>query len=61
MVAWEKLCTPKEEGGMGFRDLRAFSVAFLANQSWRIQQNTNSLVHKVLKAKYFDYRTFKEA
>ena len=46
---------------MGFRDLRAFSVAFLAKQGWRIQQNTNSLVHKVLKAKYFADRTFKEA
>nr|XP_023876772.1 uncharacterized protein LOC111989214 [Quercus suber] len=60
-VAWEKLCTPKEEGGLGFRDLRAFNLALLAKQGWRIQQNTNSLAHKVLKAKYFADRTFKEA
>jgi len=46
---------------MGFRDLRTFSVALIAKQGWRIQENTNSLVHKVLKVKYFADRTFKEA
>ena len=60
-VAWQKLCTPNEEGGLGFRDLRAFNLALLAKQGCRIQQNTNSLVHKVLKAKYFADRTFREA
>ena len=60
-VAWEKLCMSKEDGGMGFRDLRAFNLALLAKQGERLQQNTNSLVHRVFKARYFADRPFKEA
>jgi len=60
-VSWEKLCTPKVEGGMGFRDLKAFDLALLAKQGWRIQQNPSSLIHRVFKAKYFTSIPFKEA
>ena len=60
-VSWEKLCTPKVEGGMGFKDLKAFNLAPLAKQGWRIQQNPSSLIHRVFKAKYFMGIPFKEA
>ena len=51
---------PKMEGGMGFRDLNTFNLVLLAKQGWKIQQNPNSLVHRVLKAKYFTGSSFRE-
>jgi hypothetical protein len=52
-IKWAKLCKSKVEGGMGFRDLRAFNLALLSKQVWRIQTQNNTLMARVLKAKYF--------
>ena len=60
-VSWKYLCKPKADGGMRFRDLKAFNLALLAKQGWRLHQNPNSLVHKVLKAQYFLDSSFMEA
>jgi hypothetical protein len=51
--AWWKMCVPKNQGGMGFRDLHCFNLAMLAKQVWRLISEPDSLCASVLRAKYF--------
>lgn len=39
-------------GGMGFKKLNMFNVAFLAKQGWRLLTNENFMASKLLKARY---------
>ena len=60
-LSWDKVCTPKEMGGLGFHNLKSFNLALLAKQGWRLQTNTHSLVSRVLKAQYFPHTDFLQA
>ncbi|KAL9411236.1 hypothetical protein AB3S75_044931 [Citrus x aurantiifolia] len=60
-ASWYKLSQAKSRGGLGFRDFSSFNQALVAKQGWRIIQNSNSLVAKVLQAKYFKHENFLEA
>jgi hypothetical protein len=52
-VRWEKMKLPREEGGLGFRDLYSINLAMLAPQSWRLIQAPDSLCSQVLCVNYF--------
>jgi hypothetical protein len=51
--SWWKMCTPKKEGGMGFRDLHCFNLAMLSKQVWRLIVAPESLCAQILRAKYY--------
>lgn len=49
---WEELCKPMYKGGLGLRELGCFNQALLAKMAWRLIEDPNSLVAKVLLGKY---------
>jgi hypothetical protein len=51
--AWWKLCTPKDRGGMGFRDFHCFNLAMLTKTSLEI-----TLLSRLLMCKGFESQIF---
>jgi len=45
-------------GGLGFQDLTLFNKALLAKQGWRLMKNPDSLIGRILKAKYYPNSSF---
>ena len=60
-LKWEKLSHAKSRGGMGFRDFTRFNQALVAKQAWRLLQYPNSLVSRVLQARYYKNSNFLSA
>lgn len=53
----DKICHPRNEGGLGLKKFSCMNQAMLAKQFWRIQLNPRSLVAEAFKAKYFPRST----
>uniref|UniRef100_A0A803NKG4 Reverse transcriptase domain-containing protein n=1 Tax=Cannabis sativa TaxID=3483 RepID=A0A803NKG4_CANSA len=57
-MSWKRLGRGKDEGGMGFRNIRDFNLALLAKQGWRLLVNNQSLVGRIFQARYFPSGTY---
>lgn len=40
-MAWDKICRPKSDGGLGIRKTIDVSTNFLAKQGWKTMQPDN--------------------
>uniref|UniRef100_A0A2N9IL89 Reverse transcriptase zinc-binding domain-containing protein n=1 Tax=Fagus sylvatica TaxID=28930 RepID=A0A2N9IL89_FAGSY len=52
LMGWDKVCTPKEKGGLGVRNLTLFNKALLGKWLWRFGLEEHHLWRRVLVAKY---------
>ena len=52
LVAWEKVCSPLEMGGLGVRKLVHFNQALLGKLLWRFGQEGTHLWRRVIATKY---------
>ncbi|CAN6558450.1 unnamed protein product [Malus baccata var. baccata] len=59
-ISWERLMKQKRFGGLGFRDIQCFNLAFLAKIGWRLVQNPGYLLANVLREKYYPGKSFTE-
>ncbi|XP_022849628.1 uncharacterized protein LOC111371725 [Olea europaea var. sylvestris] len=43
LVAWKDLCLPKDEGGIGLKDLKSWNLELLAKSLWNTQHKKDTL------------------
>lgn len=51
-IAWEDMCFPKDEGGLGFRSLHDVNLALFAKLWWKFRTSTSSLWCSYIGNKY---------
>ncbi|XP_058783075.1 uncharacterized protein LOC131657726 [Vicia villosa] len=51
-MAWDRLTGTKNEGGLAFRDLKAFNMAMVAKRGWNLLTMPQSLSSRIFKARW---------
>lgn len=52
LVEWNKVCRPKEEGGLGLRPVKLMNQALLGKWLWRFGEERDSLWRTIITSKY---------
>ncbi|XP_021761435.1 uncharacterized protein LOC110726292 [Chenopodium quinoa] len=60
LIAWDKICRPKNAGGLGLRRTMPLNNAFIAKLGWKIISEPNSLLVKIIRDKYLCNKSFFE-
>jgi len=55
-ASWDKVCAPKEKGGLGMIDIRRFNIALLGKWIWRLGSEKQGLWKEVVDSKYGGWR-----
>lgn len=56
--SWEDICQPKDNGGLGIRDLHIVNKSLLTHAAYNIANNKNPFLSSVMKAKYYHNSSF---
>ncbi|KAB2626693.1 hypothetical protein D8674_020311 [Pyrus ussuriensis x Pyrus communis] len=60
-MAWNKVAKKKDSSGLGFKEIIDFNLAMLAKVGWRLICNLDSLLARILQAKYDPSLSFMDA
>ncbi|KAL9286103.1 putative RNA-directed DNA polymerase [Arabidopsis thaliana] len=52
LVAWDRVCLPKSEGGLGIRTSKCMNKALVSKVGWRLINDRYSLWARILRSKY---------
>ncbi|CAL1413056.1 unnamed protein product [Linum trigynum] len=56
LISWDKVCKPKNQGGLGLRSARNMNLAYMVKLAWNLFNNEEDLWVKVLQGKYFHHK-----
>lgn len=58
LIAWDTICRPKSQGGLGLRKTLPMNKAFIAKLGWKILTEPHNFWVKLISDKYFHNQSF---
>ncbi|KAK9278780.1 hypothetical protein L1049_028358 [Liquidambar formosana] len=58
LVVWDKICLPKDQGGLGIHNLSAVNKSYMARMEWKFLSERHSLWVSIFKSKYLKHTPF---